>query len=290
MVVDKEKGVYMGKNTLKLYIKEISSIPLLKREEEIELGQRIKKGDKKAINKLVEGNLRFVVQIAKGYQGRGLPLPDLINEGNIGLIKAAERFNPDKGAKFISYAIWWIRQSIRRSFNEQARTIRLPVYKERYLTKVEKAFFQLAQKLERSPTADEIAKEMGGSAEEVEIVLGISEECLSFDLAFSEYGDSLADLIPGEDYQGFSRKVLIERLRSNIEQMMCVLSPQEKEVIRFHFGLEGGEAMTLEEIGERLGVTRERVRQVEVKALEQLRQEADHIGWSELREVISLAA
>ena len=278
MEMDKGMEISKGKNTLKLYLKDIRFIPLLKREEEIKLARRIKKGDKKALNKMVESNLRFVVHLAKSYQGRGLLLLDLINEGNMGLIKAAKRFNPDKGVKFISYAVWWIRQAMNQSLVEQVRTIRLPVNKERYLTKVEKAFFQLAQKLERSPTADEIAEEINGSAEEVESILKMSRECLSLDTPLCEYGDSFVDLVPESDNQKLSRKVLIEELRSNIEQIISVLPSREEKVIRFRFGLEGSEPMTLEEIGKKLGLTRERVRQIEEKAIEKLRKDINHKG------------
>jgi len=290
MELEKEMDVSGNKSALKLYLKEISSIPLLKPEEEIKLARRIKKGDKKALNKLVESNLRFVVQVAKGYQGKGLPLSDLINEGNMGLIKAAKRFNPDKGVKFISYAIWWIRQTMRQSLREQARMIRLPANKERYLTKVEKAFFNLSQELERQPTVDEIAGEIKGSAEDVENILEMSGECLSLDATLNEDDVSLRDMVPGTDYQKLSRKMLMENLRANIERMMGVLSSQEEKVIRFRYGLEGGEPMTLEEIGKRLGVTRERVRQIEGKAIKQLRQEISEGIWSDLREIMSVAA
>ena len=290
MEADKLKEIYYEKNTLKLYFKEINSFPLIKREEEIKLARRIKKGDKKALNKLVEANLRFVVLIAKSYWGRGLPLPDLINEGNIGLIKAAKRFNPDKGVKFISYAIWWIKQTIRQSLMDQPRMIRLPTNKERYLAKVEKTFFKLFQESERTPTADEIAEEINGSAEEVEIVLEMSRECLSLDTPLNEYGDSLGDTVSGEDYQRLSRKVLIERLRSHVEQIISVLPSQEEKVIRFRYGLRGGEPMALKEVGKRLGLTKERVRQIEEKAIEQLRNEVDQEGWSKLRKIMSLEA
>ena len=276
MKVDKEE-IPKEKNTLKLYLKDIRSIPLLKPEEEKRLARRIKKGDKKALNKLGEANLRFVVLIAKSYRGRGLPLPDLINEGNIGLIKAAKRFNPDKGVKFISYAVWWIRQTIKQSLMEQVRTIRLPANKERYLAKVEKAFFKLFQESERLPTTDEIAEEFNGSAEEVESVLEMSKECLSLDTPVGEYGDSLGDIVSGEDYQRLFRKLLIESLRSNVEQIISVLPSQEEKVIRFRYGLRGGEPQSLEEIGRKLGVSRERVRQIEEKAIEKLRQEVNRI-------------
>ena len=289
MKVDKEE-ISKGKNTLKLYFKEISSIPLLKREEEIKLVRRIKKGDKKALNKLVEANLRFVVLIAKTYRGRGLPLSDLINEGNIGLIKAAKRFNPDKGVKFISYAVWWIRETMSQSLREQVRTIRLPANKERYLAKVERAFFKLFQESERSPTADEIAEEVNSSAEEVENILEISGGCLSLNTTFSENGYSLGDMVSGTDYQSLSRKVLIENQRANIEQLISVLPSREEKVIRFRYGLEGSEPMTLEEIGNRLGLTRERVRQIEEKAIEHLRKEVNQEGWSKLRKNMSLSA
>ena len=290
MEVKKEMKIFENKGALKLYLKEISSIPLLKREEEKKLARRMKRGDKKALNKMVESNLRFVVQVAKSYQGKGLPLLDLINEGNMGLIKAAKRFNPEMGVKFISYAIWWIRQTIRQSLREQARTIRLPANKERYLTKVEKAFFKLSQELERLPTADEIAQEVSGSTKDVEKILEMSGDCLSLDTALNDDDGSLGDMVPGTDFQRLSRKMVIESLRANIEQIVDVLSSQEEKVIKFRYGLEGGDPMTLEEIGKRLGVTRERVRQIEGKAIKQLREEIGDRRWSELREIMSEAA
>lgn len=278
MEMDKGMEIFNEMNTLKLYFKEIGSIPLIKPEEETKLARQIKKGDKKALNKLVEANLRFVVQIAKGYLGRGLPFPDLINEGNIGLIKAAERFDPERGVKFISYAVWWVRQTIRQSLMDQSRMIRLPANKERYLVKVEKAFFKLSKELERPPTANEIAKEINGSAEEVKNILEISGGCLSLNATLNEDGYSLEDMVPGTDYQRLSRKILMERLRANIEQIIDVLSSQEEKVIRFRFGLGRGEPMTLGEVGKRLGITRERVRQIEKKAVEQLCKEVNQEG------------
>ena len=282
--------VFQRKDLLKLYFKDVRSIPLLRPEEEIKLGRGIKNGDKKALNKLVEGNLRFVVKVAKGYQGNGLPLSDLINEGNIGLIKAAKRFNPERGVKFISYAIWWVRQAIIQSLREQTRIIRLPVHQERCLAKVEKAFFKLTQELKRSPTPDEIAQEISGSAKEVETILEMSEEHLSLDMPINDDVAVLGDMVPGRDYQKLSMKMEMESLRTSLEQIIGVLPSREKEVIKFRYGLKGGEPMTLKEIGKKMGVSKERVRQIEVKAIEKLRKEVNQEGRSKLQEIMSLAA
>ena len=260
---------------LKMYLKEINKIPLLTPAEELDLALRLQKNveDKWALNKLIESNLRFVVKISKGYQGRGLPLTDLIHEGNMGLIKAAERFNPDKGVKFISYAVWWIRQSIRKAIRDQSKLIRLPAHKDRKLSQIKRIFSELAQKLGRPPTNEEMAEELDMPTEEIHEIFKVSETPISLEAPIDDDGEGrMIDIILGEDYQVFLKQMEMRSLRRNIETRFEVLSPQEKKVICFRFGLDDTPPLTLEETGRKLGVTRERARQIESKAITKLKQ------------------
>jgi RNA polymerase primary sigma factor len=259
-------------SALKLYLKEIGSVPLLSAEEEIRLAKRVKKGDEEALRELVEANLRFVVSIAKRYANIGLPLADLINEGNMGLMKAARRFDCDRGFRFISYAVWWIRQSIMQAITEQSKVVRLPANKAGDLCRVEKAFGELSQRLGRSPTVAEVASGLGMDIGEIEEILKVSKNCLSLETPIGDEGEStLIDLIADDGYQAFARDMKARALREEIEGVLKTLSFREERIIKLRFGLEDGEPLTLEEIGRRLGLTKERVRQIEDKAIKRLR-------------------
>lgn len=273
---------YGDKNALKAYLREIGKIQLLTAEEENSLARSVREGDQKALNRLVEANLRFVVQIAKEYQGRGLPLSDLIDEGNMGLIKAAKRFDPDRGVKFISYAIWWIRQSIRQAIREQSRLVRLPAHKERELSRIEKKYVEMTQSLGRPPTVNEVAYETERPSEEISQILRVAGRHISLSLPINEDNSSLNDVIQDPRYLDMSRRMMLESMRRSIEEGLKALSSQEEKVIRFRYGLEDGEPLTLEEVGRRLGITRERVRQIEWKAIRQLKHEVEMASLSEI--------
>lgn len=262
-----------SRNSLKTYLQEIGKIQLISVEEEIRLARLVHEGDREALNGLVEANLRFVVQVAKEYQGRGLPLSDLIDEGNMGLIKAAKRFDPDRGVKFISYAIWWIRQSIGQAIREQSRLVRLPAHKERELSKIEKKYVEMSQSLGRPPTVNEVAWETEKPSEEVSQILRMAGKPISLNVPLNEDNSSLDDLIQDPDHEEASRKVMLDNARRSIEQGLKTLSEQEQRVIKMRYGWEDGEPLTLEEVGRRLGITRERVRQIEWKAIRQLKRE-----------------
>lgn len=258
--------------SLDRYLQEIGEVPLLTPEEEIELARRIKKDDQRALEKLTQANLRFVVSVAKQYQNQGLTLGDLINEGNLGLIKAAKRFDETRGFKFISYAVWWIRQSILQALAEQSRVVRLPLNRVGALNKIGKAFSNLEQEFEREPSANEIADELEMTPYEVSDTLKISGKHLSLDAPFNQGDDNrLLDVIQDDQQAPPDDMLLDESLRIEVNRALQTLSDREAEVIRLYFGLDREHPLTLEEIGERFSLTRERVRQIKEKAIRRLR-------------------
>ncbi|MDN5293172.1 MAG: polymerase primary sigma factor [Eubacteriales bacterium] len=257
---------------VRMYLKEIGRIPLLTPEEEIELAKRMEQGDEEAKRRLVEANLRLVVSIAKRYVGRGLLFLDLIQEGNLGLIKAVEKFDYRKGYKFSTYATWWIRQAITRAIADQARTIRIPVHMVETINKLVRVSRQLLQELGREPTPEEIAKEMGVPEERVREILRIAQEPVSLETPIGEEEDShLGDFIEDEDAPAPPEAASYTLLREQLEEVLDTLTPREEQVLRLRFGLDDGHSRTLEEVGQRFGVTRERIRQIEAKALRKLR-------------------
>ncbi len=259
--------------SLSKYLQEISKFQPLHPEREIELAIRVKKGERKALKELTEANLRFVVSVAKDYQGQGLPLTDLINEGNLGLIKAAERFDETRGFKFISYAVWWIRQSILQALAEQSRIVRLPLNKIGSINKINKAYAVLEQKYERPPTPEEIAELVELSLTEVQQSLKNTGRHVSMDAPLIEGEDSnLYDVMGSEDSPNPDAELMLESLREEIRRALDTLTPREADVVSSYFGLNAGCSMTLEEIGERFDLTRERVRQIKEKAIRRLKQ------------------
>lgn len=258
--------------SLDKYLQEIGKVDLLTPEEEIDLAKRIKKGDQRALEKLTKANLRFVVSVAKQYQNQGLSLGDLINEGNLGLIKAAKRFDETRGFKFISYAVWWIRQSILQALAEQSRIVRLPLNRVGALNKIGKAFSQLEQEFEREPSASELAEELDMSVFEVADTLKISGRHLSVDAPFAQGEDNrLLDVIQDERQPAPDAILMDESLKEEVKRALATLSDREAEVIRLYFGLQKEHSLTLEEIGEKFNLTRERVRQIKEKAIRRLR-------------------
>ena len=258
--------------SLDKYLQEIGKVDLITAEEEVELAQRIKAGDQIALEKLTKANLRFVVSVAKQYQNQGLTLPDLINEGNLGLIKAAQRFDETRGFKFISYAVWWIRQSILQALAEQSRIVRLPLNKIGSINKINKTYAFLEQAHERAPSAEEIAKELDMTINDVKESLKNSGRHVSMDAPLVEGEDSnLYDVLNSGESPNPDKTLLHESLRTEIERALETLTPREADVVRLYFGLGNQHAMTLEEIGETFDLTRERVRQIEVGALMRLR-------------------
>ena len=260
--------------SLDKYLQDISKVGLITADEEAILAQKIRGGDEKALEKLAKANLRFVVSVAKQYQNQGLNLSDLINEGNIGLIKAAERFDETRGFKFISYAVWWIRQAIMQSIAEQARIVRLPLNKIGNITKINKTFSQLEQSYEREPSADEIADLLEMTSAEVKDILKISGKHVSVDapLSSDDESNTLLDLMAGkEDRLNPDKELMNESLRNEIERSLSTLSFREAEVLRLYFGVNCKNSLTLEEIGEQFELTRERVRQIKEKALRKLK-------------------
>ncbi len=259
--------------SLEKYLQEIGKVDLLTPEEEVDLAKRIKQGDQMALERLTKANLRFVVSVAKQYQNQGLSLSDLINEGNLGLIKAAQRFDETRGFKFISYAVWWIRQSILQALAEQSRIVRLPLNKVGSLNKINKAFSELEQEFEREPSADELADLLDIPAEEVETTLGVAARHVSMDAPFVEGEDnSLLDVIentatPFTD----SHLEYTESLRTEIERSLSTLTDRQTDVIKLYFGIGVEHPLSLEDIGEKFGLTRERVRQIKDKAINKLR-------------------
>ena len=258
--------------SLDKYLQEIGKVDLITAEEEVELAQRIKKGDQFALEKLTKANLRFVVSVAKQYQNQGLTLPDLINEGNLGLIKAAQRFDETRGFKFISYAVWWIRQSILQALAEQSRIVRLPLNKIGSINKINKTYAFLEQAHERAPSAEEIAKELDMTVNDVKESLKNSGRHVSMDAPLVEGEDSnLYDVLNSGESANPDRELLHESLRTEIERALDTLTPREADVVRLYFGLGNQHAMTLEEIGETFDLTRERVRQIKEKAIRRLK-------------------
>jgi RNA polymerase primary sigma factor len=259
--------------SLDQYLLEIGKVDLITPDREIELAKKIKKGDRIALEELTKANLRFVVSVAKQFQNQGLSLGDLINEGNLGLIKAAERFDETRGFKFISYAVWWIRQSIMQAIAEQSRMVRLPLNRVGTLNKLGKAYSKLEQEYERKPSAAELAEELDMKADEVTDTLQLYGRHVSMDAPFAGDDDknSLIDVLPNEQQPAPDVKLMQESLKAEVESVLSTLSEREASVLRLYFGINGEHSATLEEIGERFNLTRERVRQIKEKALRTLR-------------------
>ena len=257
--------------SLDKYLQEIGKEELISVEEEVELAQRIRKGDQEALEKLTKANLRFVVSVAKQYQNQGLSLPDLINEGNLGLIKAAEKFDETRGFKFISYAVWWIRQSILQALAEQSRIVRLPLNQVGSLNKINKAFARFEQEHERTPSAEELANELELPKEKVTDTLRVAGRHISVDAPFADGEDnSLLDVLVNPDSPNADRGLINESLATEVDRALETLTERERDIIRYFFGI-GCSEMTLEEIGEKFDLTRERVRQIKEKAIRRLR-------------------
>lgn len=258
--------------SLDKYLQEIGKVDLITADEEVELAQRIKAGDRAALEKLTKANLRFVVSVAKQYQNQGLSLPDLINEGNLGLIKAAQRFDETRGFKFISYAVWWIRQSILQALAEQSRIVRLPLNKIGSINKINKAYATLEQEHERAPSAEEISELLDMSESDVKESMKNSGRHVSMDAPLVEGEDSnLYDVLNTGESPSPDGELMNESLRIEIERALQTLTPREADLIRLYFGLNGTHPMTLEEIGETFDLTRERVRQIKEKAIRRLK-------------------
>ena len=266
-------------DSVRLYLREIGKIPLLSNEEEVDLAYRIVKGEKKAKDKMVEANMRLVVSIAKRYSGRGLDFLDLIQEGNTGLLRAVEKFDPDKGFKFSTYATWWIRQAITRAIADQARTIRIPVHMVETINKVLRATRKLTNELNREPTVEEIAKEMGMEPEKVDYVMKIKQDIASLDATVGRDGDDedsvLGDFIEDEGRVSPEDAAAAQMLKEQIAEILSSLSEREQKVVKLRFGIGGGRPHTLEEVGAEFSVTRDRIRLIEAKALSKLRKHKD---------------
>ncbi len=260
--------------SLEKYLQEIGKVELIGPEEEVLLAEKIKKGDQQALDRLTKANLRFVVSVAKQYQNQGLTLSDLINEGNLGLIKAAQKFDETRGFKFISYAVWWIRQSIMQALAEQARIVRLPLNKVGLSSRINKAFSQLEQEYEREPTPEEIATMLDIDADEVAATLGIAAKHVSMDQPIMDGEDgSFMDLLENKNATMADRTLVVEdSFNTELERSLKTLTPRQKEVIVYFFGLGIDHPLSLEDIGERYNLTRERVRQIKDKALDKLRE------------------
>ena len=266
-------------DSVRLYLREIGKIPLLTPEEEAELAQRIVKGDKKAKDKMVESNMRLVVSIAKRYGGRGLDFLDLIQEGNTGLLRAVEKFDPDKGFKFSTYATWWVRQAITRAIADQARTIRIPVHMVETINKVLRTTRKLTAELNREPTNEEIAKALDMEPEKIDYVMRIKQDIASLDASIGREGDDedsvLGDFVEDEERDSPEDSAANQILKEQLSEIIATLTDREQKIIRLRFGIGGGRPHTLEEVGAEFDVTRERIRQIEAKALSKLRKNKD---------------
>ncbi len=266
-------------DSVRLYLREIGKIPLLTPEEEADLAQRIVKGDKKAKDKMVESNMRLVVSIAKRYGGRGLDFLDLIQEGNTGLLRAVEKFDPDKGFKFSTYATWWVRQAITRAIADQARTIRIPVHMVETINKVLRTTRKLTTELNREPTNEEIAKELDMEPEKIDYVMRIKQDIASLDASVGREGDDedsvLGDFVEDEERDSPEDAAANQILKEQLAEILATLTEREQKIIRLRFGIGGGRPHTLEEVGNEFAVTRERIRQIEAKALSKLRKNKD---------------
>jgi RNA polymerase primary sigma factor len=264
-------------DSVRLYLREIGKIPLLNAEEELDLARRVVDGDKKAKDKMAEANMRLVVSIAKRYVGRGLDLLDLIQEGNTGLLRAVEKFDPDKGFKFSTYATWWIRQAITRAIADQARTIRIPVHMVETINKLLRTQRRLTQELNREPTNEEIAAAMEIEVEKVEHIMKIKQDISSLDASVrdDEEDSVLADFIEDEDAVSPEESATNQLLKEHVKDMLGALTEREQKILKLRFGLEDGKSHTLEEVGQEFSVTRERIRQIEAKALAKLRKHKD---------------
>ena len=266
-------------DSVRLYLREIGKIPLLSAEEEMELAQRVIQGDKKAKDKMAEANMRLVVSIAKRYSGRGLDFLDLIQEGNTGLLRAVEKFDPDKGFKFSTYATWWIRQAITRAIADQARTIRIPVHMVETINKLLRTQRRMTQELNREPTIEELSKELDMEPEKIEYVMKIKQDISSLDAGVGRDGDEedsvLGDFIEDEDTVSPEESATNQLLKEQVNDVLSSLSDREQKIVRMRFGLDNGKSHTLEEVGQEFAVTRERIRQIEAKALAKLRKHKD---------------
>ena len=267
-------------DSVRLYLREIGKIPLLTSEEELALAQKVVKGDKKAKDKMAEANMRLVVSIAKRYSGRGLDFLDLIQEGNTGLLRAVEKFDPDKGFKFSTYATWWIRQAITRAIADQARTIRIPVHMVETINKLLRTQRRMTQELNREPTIEELAKELEMETEKVEYVIKIKQDIHSLDAGVGRDGDDdsesvLGDFIEDEDATSPEESAAGQLLKEQVANVLSALTEREQKIIKMRFGLDDGKNHTLEEVGQEFSVTRERIRQIEAKALAKLRKHKD---------------
>ena len=266
-------------DSVRLYLREIGKIPLLNAEEELALAKKVIAGDKRAKDKMAEANMRLVVSIAKRYSGRGLDFLDLIQEGNTGLLRAVEKFDPDKGFKFSTYATWWIRQAITRAIADQARTIRIPVHMVETINKLLRTQRRMTQELNREPTIDELAKELEMEPEKIEYVMKIKQDISSLDAGVGRDGDEeesvLGDFIEDEDTVSPEDSATNQLLKERVQDVLSSLSDREQKIVRMRFGLDTGKSHTLEEVGQEFAVTRERIRQIEAKALAKLRKHKD---------------
>jgi RNA polymerase primary sigma factor len=266
-------------DSVRLYLREIGKIPLLNSEEELALAHRVVAGEKKAKDKMAEANMRLVVSIAKRYSGRGLDFLDLIQEGNTGLLRAVEKFDPDKGFKFSTYATWWIRQAITRAIADQARTIRIPVHMVETINKLLRTQRRMTQELNREPTIEELAKELEMEPDKVEYVIKIKQDITSLDAGVGRDGEDedsvLGDFIEDEDGATPEESATSQLLKEQVQAILSTLSDREQKIVKMRFGLENGKSHTLEEVGQEFAVTRERIRQIEAKALAKLRKHKD---------------
>ncbi len=266
-------------DSVRLYLREIGKIPLLNAEEELALAQKVVAGDKKAKDKMAEANMRLVVSIAKRYSGRGLDFLDLIQEGNTGLLRAVEKFDPDKGFKFSTYATWWIRQAITRAIADQARTIRIPVHMVETINKLLRTQRRMTQELNREPTIEELGKELEMEPDKVEYVIKIKQDITSLDAGVGRDGEDedsvLQDFIEDEDGTTPEESATSQLLKEQVQAILSTLSDREQKIVKMRFGLENGKSHTLEEVGQEFAVTRERIRQIEAKALAKLRKHKD---------------